>query len=132
MNFEKISVFSKYLFFLCLVLILVFSALPGVSVESYEVADGFSFRLDYLLHFLAYSALTGFFLLWKKDNRVISILMGLIIGVLVAFMTEFQQQFIPGRTFNPVDAYFNVSGSFVGIVVMDFFRQKIIFNEHDS
>ncbi len=115
---ENIQTISKYLFFLCLVVIIVVSALPKFNVNSYDVgSEGFSIRLDYLLHFLAYLALSAFFLLWKEENPLLSVIIILAIGAFVAFMTEFQQIYIPGRAYNPVDMYYNVSGVGVGILI---------------
>ena len=119
---DNISRISKYLFFICLIGILVVSALPRFDVESYEVSDGFTVRLDYFLHFLAYFALSAFFLLWRKDNWFSSVVLIVAAGLFIGWMTEFQQNFIPGRTYNPVDFYFNATGAIIGVLLSRFLK----------
>lgn len=119
---NNISRVSRYLFFVCLIGILVVSALPKYNAGTYEVSDGFSIRLDYFLHFLGYGALSAFFLLWRKDNWLRSLMVIIALGLFIAYITEFQQIFIVGRTYNPVDFYFNASGVIVGVLLSGFVR----------
>ncbi|MFP3953966.1 MAG: VanZ family protein [Candidatus Acetothermia bacterium] len=114
---EDIQKYSKYLFFFCLIGILAVSSIPKFNVNSYDVGDsGFNIRLDYLLHFLAYTALSGFFLIWRKDRWFVSLVIIVLLGVSVAFLTEYMQHFIAGRTYNLVDFYFNLAGVLTGSV----------------
>lgn len=127
---KNISRVSKYLFFFSLLLIVVFSSLPRFNVGSYEVSEGLTLRLDYLLHFLAYFAMTGFYILWRGKDGLRSVVVILLLGGIIAYMTEFQQQFITGRTYNPVDGFFNLSGAFVGVLVTAFLK-KLVFDREE-
>jgi len=122
---ERISAFSKYLFFVCLIVIVVFSVLPEFSVEDYEVDEGFTIRMDYVLHFLAYAMLSLFFLVWKRKNGVSALVAILLIGISSGLILEFQQNYIVGRTFNPVDAYLNAGGTVFGAVFVVYLLGRI-------
>ena len=79
-----------------------------------------SFRLDYILHFLVYFSLAILYLLWKADKyfKVKPVLLAYFFvgGLILSGLSEYAQTFIPGRTFNPVDFYSNVSGIIVGVI----------------
>ncbi|MBS3765807.1 VanZ family protein, partial [Candidatus Bipolaricaulota bacterium] len=57
------------------------------------------------------------FLVWRRRKGVTSVLIAIFIGTFLGFILEFQQIYIIGRTFNPVDAYLNIAGAIVGLVV---------------
>ena len=47
------------------------------------------------------------------SQRIVYFFVGAII---LAGLSEYVQTFVPGRTFNPIDFYSNVSGIIVGII----------------
>ncbi len=75
------------------------------------------FRIDYLLHALAFMVLPILVFLASK-NRLWSktgfILLG--ISLLLAVGTEFMQLLVSGRTFNPLDITSNIVGLVIGIL----------------
>lgn len=117
---EKISNLYKYLFFGCLAALFIFSAIPNFEVESHtsSLKVNFGLRSDYFAHLVAYMALVVFFLLWKNTSRNMVLFAGLavVIGLSVASLTEYQQLYIPGRTFNPVDIFYGGVGVLVGVI----------------
>jgi len=104
------------LFFLALFAILWFSfarLTPGMQVNMKTSG----FRIDYLLHAMAYFALMVLFALWQhtwlsSNYRWIVVA---FIGLLLASGTELGQAFIPSRAVNPYDLLANAGGLMAGV-----------------
>ncbi|MFW5644467.1 MAG: VanZ family protein [Bacteroidota bacterium] len=86
------------------------------------------FRFDYLLHFLLYAIIpilyffaegAGLKKIFKENYYLI------LLGLLFAILTEIQQYYIPGRSFNPIDLGLNVTGFISGIFLGRFLHRKI-------
>ena len=98
-------------FWLLVITILTLSIIPGAITEL-DQKELLSLRLDYLLHAIAYTALsfTGkISLKFKKQVFLAGFL------VLFAIITEFLQLVLPWRAFNYVDMISNVIGVFAGL-----------------
>ncbi len=113
-----------FAFWIWVGLILYFSFIPN-NPNMMNLSKGSrNFRLDYLLHFLAYFSLAILFMLWHVNNSFKTkplILIYFLIGSLVlSGLSEYLQIFIPGRTFNPNDFYSNTAGIFVGVIIPKF------------
>ena len=111
----------KHLFWIILIIIIVMSVMPYSGINDAAIKD-FQFRLDYIIHSLAYFTLTCFYFLWKRDKfkskKFNVILIYFLFSLLLATGTELIQMIIPGRTFNPVDIYANIAGAILGLSII--------------
>lgn len=109
---------TAILFFVALFSILWFSftqSAPTMKVNTQDI----SFRLDYLLHALAYFVLMVLFVVWQfawlsAAKRWIVVI---ALGVLLAAGTELGQMFLPTRSVNPYDLLANVGGLSLGVLI---------------
>ena len=115
----RVKPYSNYLFAAWAVIIITVSSVP--SLRTLRVRAGeFSLRLDYIIHatiyailgFLGYLSFTdrNLFLRWRKLFLISFALL------LFAFVDEFHQKYIPGRTFNLVDLISNITGIIAAFV----------------
>ena len=99
--------FIVWTLFIILVSVIPFSSEIGES-------EGSDFRWDYLEHFLAYFAFASLYILWRSNRnfRIRNIELLLMFALMVSFsiLTEYLQLLVPGRTFNFVDAAYNLGG----------------------
>jgi len=120
--------FAKYLLLLWAIAIMVVSSTPNIVVPKIHTAHA-DIRLDYLIHFLEYGLLTGLsFLTFTGEKFATEISRAIKIAlILVIFATidEFHQKLIPGRSFNPVDLYSNISGIVAGVIISIILFRKI-------
>jgi len=111
--------YSRYFLVGWVLFILVFSSIPSLPTIKIHTAKN-EIRLDYLIHlieygilgFLTFLAFSGIAL--RTGHRRFAILTVCLIAF--AFLDEFHQKFIPGRTFNPIDLYSNWTGIFVALI----------------
>jgi polysaccharide biosynthesis protein VpsQ len=107
------------LFIILIIAVITVSSIPSVPILKIKTAHS-SIRLDYLIHFCEYGALTFLALLWRvEDNFRIIIRKFLVITALLmlfAIADEFHQKFIPGRAFNVKDIASNLFGVIGGFV----------------
>ena len=120
----------RTLFWICFVTIILLNIIPNNNLTALS-SDDFNFRIDYMLHLIAYMSLSVLFMLWRIEiflnKKYAYILLFLVLGVIFSFVTELVQKYIPGRTFNPIDFYYNVVGILSGgliISAMMAFRRK--------
>lgn len=93
------------------------------------------FRFDYLQHFLLYAIIPVLYFFAEgaglkklfKDNYYL-----ILLGLLFAILTEIQQYYIPGRSFNPLDLGLNVAGFVCGIFLGRFLYRKLASNDSSS
>ena len=106
-------------FWMWIVIIISFSVIPNGPKMQIDIKNNI-YRLDYILHFLVYFSLAILYLLWKADRyfkvKPVLLLYFLIGGIILSGLSEYVQTFVPGRTFNPIDFYSNVSGIIAGVV----------------
>jgi VanZ family protein len=111
--------YSKYFLLGWVLFILVFSSLPSLPTIKIHTAKN-EIRLDYFIHLVEYGILGVLaFLSYSGDQfrtglRRFAVLT--VCLVIFAFLDEFHQKFIPGRTFNPIDLYSNWTGILVALV----------------
>jgi VanZ family protein len=118
MNIRKIS---ALLFFSLLTALLALTYWPDLPDMKMRVRDEL-FRLDYIGHLGFYTALSASFIVWRAGWRMkvpwkllsITLFSGVILGVL----TEYSQQLISGRSFNPYDMMYNIIGVVLGAAVV--------------
>jgi VanZ family protein len=89
-----------------------------------------TFRWDYLEHYTGYLLLGLLFILWRSD-RDMSITLSVILmitaaGVLISFVLEYIQLYIPGRAFNMIDVAFNTAGLVSGVLIAYFAILKVL------
>ena len=109
----------RILFWLSFATITIASIIPQFFPQCFKISPDFSFRLDYILHFLSYFFLASFLTIWKfsKDKKYRLILFITIFGIIVSSIFEIIQYFLPSRTFNPYDMLCNFSGFLIGIIL---------------
>jgi VanZ family protein len=111
------------LFIVWTLLIMVISLVPDTNEIIRKSIS--SFRWDYLEHFIAFFVFGTFYLLWRADvnfsikGTELAILIA--VSIVFAMLTEYAQVFIPGRTFNIIDAAYNISGVLASIVLIYFY-----------
>lgn len=114
---SKHLVILKYLFWVWLVLILLISSIPDLPGPDLSSGDSLV-RFDYILHLLEYFILISLLLFWRAgpDHRIRNgfIVLAFLGGIIVASLDEYHQTWIPGRSFNPMDMYYNYAGLFTG------------------
>lgn len=107
------------LFIILIIAVITVSSIPSVPTLKIKTAHS-SIRLDYLIHFCEYGALTFLALLWRVENdfRIIirKFLFIAALLMLFAIADEFHQKFIPGRTFNVKDIASNLFGVIGGLL----------------
>jgi len=111
--------FSGYFLVAWILFIVVFSSIPSLPVIKIHTSKS-EIRLDYLIHLAEYGLL-GFLTFTTfagEDFRpgIKRLIFLTVLLILFAFLDEFHQKFIPGRTFNIKDLYSNVSGIMLSLV----------------
>ena len=108
------------IFWIWVATIIFFSVKPHGPKMQITINESI-YRLDYLLHFGVYFGLAVLYLLWKANNyfklKPRLLIYFLIGGLILSGLSEYIQTYIPGRTFNPIDFYSNVSGIVAGIII---------------
>jgi VanZ family protein len=124
--------FARYLLIAWVLTIIIMSSIPNIPTLKIHTAHN-EFRLDYLMHFSEYGILTFITFLSLAGNefrmkyvKITLIMSGLIV---FAYLDEFHQKIIPGRTYNIIDFLSNTSGIVViAIVTVLLFRSIRIKN----
>ena len=121
----------RILFWIWFVIIIVLADIPNLTTGRDRLHEwGFEIRLDYIAHFLLYFVFSFLFICWKVDEKFNInelLLLGFIIGGLVlGVVDEYHQKVVPGRTFNPVDMFYNVLGLVCGIIVTYVFIKRFL------
>ena len=99
--------------------LIILSVIPNFTPPSLQMEETSSMRTDYVLHFLSFLILSVFYFLSGRRNlidRILKTSWSLILaGIFFAAFVEGIQLITPGRTFNPVDIFFNLTGLLSGI-----------------
>jgi VanZ family protein len=81
-----------------------------------------NFRWDYLEHFVAYFAFGSLYILWRGSAeytiRGRELILLFVVTCSFSILTEALQLLIPGRTFNPVDIFYNLAGVLSSIIIV--------------
>ncbi len=108
-----IKPYANYIFAIWIITIIVMSSIPSLPVLKIHTQTK-DIRLDYLIHFCQYGILAflAFLSFTNKELKLSSkkLLILTISLLLFAFLDEFHQKFIPGRSFNTKDIISNISG----------------------
>ena len=120
--------FWSKVFILWMICLVVLNIIPNYTPESLQIKDMGHLRTDYIQHIVVFMLLTFFYFLAGNKafiNRFITSSWKLITaGVIFAAFAETLQFFVPGRTFNPVDLFLNITGLLLGIPIA-YFVQSI-------
>ena len=104
-------------FWVCILIIL--NVIPNYTPPSLKLEEYSALRTDYVLHFLSFLILPVFYFLSGRKTLFDLILKTswslIIAGIFFAAFVEGIQIIVPGRSFNPLDMLFNVSGLLAGI-----------------
>lgn len=119
----------KWLFWAWLLIIIIATTIPNINTsKTLFKSEVFEFRIDYVIHFLIYFVLAFLFVNWKyqrlKSKPFLYLALTVIIGASFSFIEELHQIIIPGRTYNPVDFYYNSLGVFTGVFLTYFYRAR--------
>ena len=95
----------KTAFWTAIVGLFILSSLPDISANKTFQTNEYTFRFDYLFHFLAYFVIGMLYVMAYKPN-----LTGILLITGYAALEEIHQYWIPGRTLNPVDLAFDLAG----------------------
>ncbi|MFC2111170.1 VanZ family protein [Bacteroidota bacterium] len=113
----------KKLFWLWVIVIIILTAIPipWLADAKIKTASGFEFRLDYFAHTGLFFILFAFYYFWKlhltlKVNNI-HFLIFVIASLIFSYLDEFVQVFIPSRTYNIVDFYYNGFGIILGLIL---------------
>jgi hypothetical protein len=122
----KLRPFARYLLIAWILTIIILSSIPNIPTLKIRTAHN-EFRLDYLIHLSEYAILTFItFLSFAGPEfsiRYRKILLITVCLTLFAYLDEFHQKIIPGRSYNIMDFLSNESGVVVaGIVTLLIFR----------
>jgi VanZ family protein len=110
----------RLIFWLLIISLIVVSSLPiGGELNRTIELNKFDFRLDYLLHFIAYFIIGIAAALAYKPNWKVLLLL-----IIFAMAEEGHQYWIPNRTFNPMDLMYDMIGLFSGIGLVHFLKRK--------
>ena len=103
----------RILFWVWGLIIFILSSLPNIPTQKVNIWDE-PFRLDYLEHFGVFAIWRGLFVVWKMKPighfYVKNYIWSIIATLVFAAADEFHQIWIPGRTFNPLDLIYNMTG----------------------
>jgi VanZ family protein len=103
----------RILFWVWGLVIFILSSLPNIPTQKVNIWDE-PFRLDYLEHFGVFAIWGGLFVVWKMKPighfYVKNYIWPIIATLVFAAADEFHQIWIPGRTFNPLDLIYNMTG----------------------
>ncbi|MCF8298954.1 MAG: VanZ family protein [Saprospiraceae bacterium] len=131
---ENKSLF-RILFWVWIIFIIILTAIPipWLSNAKLKTSSGFELRFDYFAHSGLLFILFAFYYFWKlhltkKINNKHFIIF--IIGSLIlCFLDEYAQVYVPSRTYNIVDFYYNTFGIILGFVAYLALR-KFWFKNH--
>ena len=107
---------SDYIFWFMMIVFIVFSVIRNQVIDFIN-EPSFSFRTDYLIHFLGYSLLVciaAIKVFAGKGNKA-SLGLRILLILVIAILTEVIQYYLPWRKFNFLDILMNVSGTVAGI-----------------
>ena len=113
-------------FYIWLIALLVLTSMSFPNKITPEEEPGL--RWDYFEHFFLYLAIPIFYFVSEGAslNRLIKKAYQIfLLGLLFACLTEFQQYFIEGRSFNPVDLALNLSGFITGVPIGRILSRKL-------
>jgi VanZ family protein len=117
MNLRTIS---AILFFTLLAALIALTYWPDMPDVKLRIRHEW-IRLDYIGHLGFYAAVAFSFILWRvgwrKKIPLLLLVLTLAAGIALGIVTEYSQQLIPGRSFNPMDMLYNCVGVTVGVVV---------------
>lgn len=111
---------KRIIFFSYLLLLIFAAAFPFTSTDIAAMNNTYvmSFRLDHVMHVLAFLPLYALGVwLFQPISRKGRVYL-LLIGLVIAALTEYIQLFINYRTYNPADLIANLSGVLLGAIIM--------------
>ncbi len=116
---------KKTIFWAYFVFINIMYFRPGDDKPDKNIEDKEPFiRTDYLQHFGIFFLLSMLFLLGFKPKHP---LLWIAILITYAILAEFFQDFVAGRSYNPVDMFLNLAGGLAGILAW-----RMVFKKRDD
>ncbi|TVQ15597.1 MAG: hypothetical protein EA361_05500 [Bacteroidetes bacterium] len=114
----------KLIAFAYLLVIIALAVFPfsSAGVSGLNTVHVVSFRLDHVLHLLAFVPLYPLVVWAWKPQTLRKHILWLMAGLIIAALAEYVQYFIAYRSWNPADLMANVGGVLVGVVLMGFYH----------
>lgn len=127
----KLNKYIQYSFWFFLILLILCSFIPTGVLTNNQTTSENLIRTDYLLHFAAFFsfALLYFFAypMYFSYSKIKKIII-FCLGIFFASAMEILHYYIPYRSFNPRDLFFNlsglVSGLLITILIFNFIKRK--------
>jgi len=117
--FKKILV---YFFWIYLSSLFILNVIPDVPTPEITTGDEW-IRMDYVIHFIFYFV-GGILVFQYQRHKTNQNMFAIIcIAILYAGISELLQLWIPGRTFNPVDLFYNILGINAGLLLPAIFKK---------
>ena len=112
--------FKRVIFFTYILAIIVVAVFPfsAAGVGAMNQVYVLSFRLDHLLHLVAFVPLYPLGIWLFKPIRWKGRVYLLMAGLVIASLAEFIQYFIDYRAYNPADLISNLAGVLLGAIIM--------------
>jgi len=110
------------------IFLFVMSVMKSPDAVKLELEPNNLFRADYLIHFSVFFVLGfPFFSAYKSSltKLPIQIIRFLLLGLILAFISEYSQKINPDRTFNPMDLAYNIAGVLISGCCFPFLVRKI-------
>ena len=123
LNRRKVIHYAFWFWFILVTILSVIPRTPGSRIAAW----GLEFRIDYLEHLVVYFILGVVYVSSQRKvvskTTIIKVLY-ILMWMIYAIGTELVQKFVAGRSFNPNDMYYNVTGIILGLVItMAYFRK---------
>ena len=106
-----ITRYARMIFWSWVAFILYMTFAPGAAVDLTH-PGGIPFRLDYVLHLVAYFMLYAWFFLTVQSGKpaLKPVFLGYIVIIVLGAGTELVQIYVPWRAFNIFDLMYNIAG----------------------
>ena len=113
----------KIIAYAYLVSILALAVFPfsSAGVSGLNRVHVVSFRLDHLLHLLAFLPFYPLVVWAWKPRTLTKHTLWLLVGLIIAALAEYVQYFIAYRSWNPTDLLANIGGVLAGVVMLGLF-----------
>ena len=124
-----IKPYARFVFFAWLLIILGYTIVPNPEGSEGIRLDKGIIRLDYLIHFVSFCFLSLLYCLWfanvKLKINISYLIYAIAPSIILAFILEYVQQYVEGRSYNEIDFLFNGLGALSGLFIYFFFSRSL-------
>lgn len=126
---KKLRLAIRILFIIATLLIVVSSTLPDINFNGRELGMDFLIRIDYVFHFsvfFGWGVLLRLTLPERWGKSLWHIFITITIALIFAYLNEYFQHYVPGRTYNPMDLGMNFTGLMLALGIHRLFPRQWI------